>query len=79
MTTANGPSTTLTRVREAQDALDKARAAMDTVQTGLSAVESVAEKAESARRHPMRTGATLFLIVSIALGAVLGLKSISDN
>lgn len=71
-------TSTLTRVREAQEALDKARAAMDSVQSGLSTVESVAEKAESAREHPVRTGGIAILIATIALGALIGIKSISD-
>lgn len=71
-------TTTLTRVREAQDALDKARAAMDSVQNGLSAVESVAEKAETARQHPVRTGGIAFLVATVALGALIGIKSVTD-
>lgn len=69
---------TLTRVREAQDALDKARAAMDSIQSGLSTVESMAERAESAREHPMRTGGIAFLVILIAFGALLGIKSLND-
>lgn len=71
-------TTTLTRVREAQDALDKARAAMDSVSSGLSAVESVAAKAESARQHPMRTGGIAILVATVALGALIGIKSMGD-
>lgn len=51
---------------------------MDTVYSGLSAVESVAEKAESARQHPMRTGGIAFLVATVALGALIGIKSMSD-
>ena len=69
---------TLTRVREAQEALDRARAAMDSVQSGLSAVETVAEKAESARQHPVRTSGIAFLVAIVALGALIGIKSLSD-
>ena len=69
---------TLIRVREAQDALDKARAAMDSIQSGLSTVESMAEKAESAREHPMRTGGVFLLVVLVVLGALFGIKSLSD-
>lgn len=68
----------LTRVREAQDALDKARTAMDSVSSGLSAVESVAEKAENARQHPMRTGGIAFLLATVALGVLIGIKSMGD-
>lgn len=71
-------TTTLNRVREAQDALDKARVAMDSVQNGLSAVESVAEKAETARQHPVRTSGIAFLAATVALGALIGIKSLSD-
>ena len=74
----NSDKTTLTRVREAQEALDKARVAMDSVQNGLSTVESVAQKAESARRHPIRTGGIAFLVATVALGALIGIKSFGD-
>lgn len=71
-------STTLKRVREAQDAIDRARKAMDSVQSGLSTVESVAEKADSARRHPVRTGALFFVIAAVLAGAFLGIKNAAD-
>lgn len=69
---------TLTRVREAQAALDKARTAMDSVQSGLSAIESVAEKAETVRQHPVRTGGIALLIATVAVGALIGIKSVTD-
>lgn len=78
MSTETETSTTLSRVREAQDALDKARAAMDTVQGGLSAVETVAEKAETARRHPVRTSAIAFLVAIVAAGAFIGIKNVRE-
>ena len=71
-------TTTLARVREAQDALDKARVAIDSVSSGLSAVESMAEKAENARQHPVRTGGIAFLVAAVALGALIGIKSMGD-
>lgn len=71
-------TTTLARVREAQDALDKARVAIDSVSSGLSAVESMAEKAENARKHPVRTGGIAFLVAAVALGAFIGIKSMGD-
>lgn len=71
-------TTILTRVREAQEALDKARAAMDSVSSGLSAAESVAEKAENARQHPVRTGGIAFLVAAVALGALIGIKNMGD-
>ncbi|MFP4074256.1 MAG: hypothetical protein ACLFRT_04955 [Actinomycetota bacterium] len=71
-------TSTLARVREAQDALDKARVAIDSLSSGLSAVESVAEKAENARQHPVRTGSIAFLVAAVALGALIGIKSMSD-
>lgn len=74
----NTDKNTLTRVREAQEALDKARAAMDSVQSGLSTVESMAEKAESARQHPVRTGGIAFLVAAVALGTLIGIKSVGD-
>lgn len=74
----NTDKNTLTRVREAQEALDKARTAMDSVQNGLSTVESMAEKAESARQHPVRTGGIAFLVAAVALGTLIGIKSVGD-
>jgi predicted neutral ceramidase superfamily lipid hydrolase len=74
----NTEKSTLTRVREAQEALDKARVAMDSVQSGLSTVEKMAEKAESARQHPVRTGGIVFLLATVALGALIGIKSVTD-
>lgn len=50
MTPDTQTSTTLIRIREAQAALDRATAAMDTLQEGLSAVESV--------RRPTRRAGT---------------------
>lgn len=78
MTTAK-QKRTLTRVREAQDALDRAKAAMGKVQSGLSAVESVADKAESARSHPVRTTAIFILLISVAVGALIGLKGVAED
>lgn len=78
MTSDAETRSTLAKVREAQAALDKARVAMDAVQGGLSKVETVAEKAEAARRHPVRTGALAFLVALVAFGAVLGFKSRTD-
>ncbi len=71
-------TTILTRVREAQEALDKARTALDSVSSGLSAAESVAEKAEQARQHPVRTGGIAFLVAAMALGALIGIKNMGD-
>ena len=70
--------TTLTRVREAQVALDKAQAAMDSVQRGLSKVETVAEKTESTRRHPMRTTLLVLLVASLAFVVMVAFKTAAD-
>lgn len=69
---------TLTRVREAQLALDKAQAAMDSVQSGLSAVETVAEKTDSARRHPVRTTLLALLVASVAFAVMVAFKTVAD-
>ena len=65
-------STTLKRVHDAKEAIASAQSAMDKAQRGLSAVETVAEKADTARRHPMRTVAVLLGVAGlIALAASL--------
>lgn len=69
----------LTRVSEARDALDEARTAMKKAEKGLSAVEKMAEKADPTRRHPVRTGAILLLLVALAVGALIGLRNIADS
>ncbi|MGD2042288.1 MAG: hypothetical protein PVJ28_01455 [Acidimicrobiia bacterium] len=72
-------SKTLERVREAQEAITSAQLAMDKVQAGLSGVESVAETADKARRHPMATAA---ILVVIGLGAALtfvGLRNTEEE
>lgn len=71
MSSGTQTGTTLTRVREAQKALDKARAAMNSIQSGLSGVETVAEKKESARRHPMRTTLLALLVASVAFAVMV--------
>jgi hypothetical protein len=78
MTAEVQTSTTLTRVREAQIALDKAQAAMESVHSGLSALETVAGKAESARRHPVRTVMLALLGATIAFGVMVVFKSMAD-
>lgn len=72
-------TSTLTRVREAQDALDEARAAIESVQSGLSVVESIADEAKPTRRHPVRNTAILVLIATIVLGALMGVRNVSDS
>jgi len=69
----------LTRVKDARDALDEARTAMKKAEKGLSAVEKVAEKADPARRRPVRTAAILLILIGLALGAVIGLRNIADS
>lgn len=69
---------TLTRVREAQLALDKAQAAMDSLQSGLSAVETVAEKTHSARRHPVRTTLFALLLALVAFVVMVAFKTVAD-
>lgn len=69
---------TLTRVREAQTALEKAQAAMDSVQRGLSGVETVSEQTEPARRHPVRTTLLALLVASIAFAVMVAFKSVAD-
>jgi hypothetical protein len=75
--TVKNASPTLTHVGELQDALDRARSEMDQVQVGLSEVEFVAGKAGSVRKRIMRTAA--IVITSVAAGALLGIKSVSDS
>jgi len=70
--------TTLTRVREAQMALDKAQAAMDSVQRGLSTVETVAEKTKSKRRHPVRTTLLVLLVAALAFAVMVAFKTAAD-
>lgn len=69
---------TLIRVREARMALDKAQKAMATVQSGLSADETVAEKTESARRHPVRTTLLALLVALVAFALMVAFKSVAD-
>lgn len=64
----------LQRIRDAEEALEKAQNALDRARRGLSAVESVAEKAETVRKHPVRTGAVVLLIASIVTLIVAALR-----
>jgi hypothetical protein len=70
--------TTLTRVREAQMALEKAQAAMNSVQRGLSGVETVAEDMESKRRHPVRTTLLALLVAMVAFAVMVAFKTVAD-
>lgn len=72
-------SKTLERIREAQEALASAQSAMDKVQAGLSGVESVAETADKARRHPLATAAILLAVVLAATLAFIGLSNSDDE
>jgi len=77
MSSRTQTGTTLTRVREAQMALDKAQAAMDSIQKGLSAVETVAEKTEPGR-HPVRTTLLVLLVASLAFAVMVAFKTAAD-
>lgn len=70
--------TALQRIRDAEDALDKAQQALDRARKGLSAVEAVAEKAETVRKHPVRTGAVVLLIASIVTLVIAALQDSDD-
>lgn len=78
MTKATESGTALQRIRDAEDALEKAQNALDRARRGLSAVESVAEKAETVRKHPVRTGAVILLIASIVTLIVAALQDSDD-
>jgi hypothetical protein len=59
---------TLRNIREAQDALAKAQAAMEKAQQGLATAESVTETEKRPRKHPVvRT----VIVLAIGLAAVL--------
>ncbi len=68
----------LQRIQDAEEALEKAQQALDRARRGLSAVEAVAEKAETVRRHPVRTGAVVLLIASAVTLIVAALQNSSD-
>lgn len=70
--------TTLQRIRDAEEALAKAQQALQRAQSGLAAIESVAEKAESVRRHPVRNGAILLLVISIITLILIGRRNSSE-
>lgn len=72
-------TTTLERIREAQEALASAQSAMDKAQTGLSGVESVAETAQKARQHPMTTTAIVLAVGLAAAFTVMGLRGTDEN
>lgn len=72
-------SKTLERIREAQDALASAQTAIDRVQAGLSGVESVAETADKARRHPMATAAIFFAIALAVTLTFIGLRNSDED
>lgn len=65
----------LQRIRDAEDAIEKAQQALDRARRGLSAVESVAEKAETVRQHPVRSGAVVLLLVSVVTLIIAALKN----
>lgn len=67
--------TALQRIRDAEDAIEKAQQALDRARRGLSAVESVAEKAETVRQHPVRSGAVVLLLVSVVTLIIAALKN----
>ena len=68
-------STTTDRINEARESLASAQSVLETADAGLSKIETMAEKADSARRRPMATAGVLFvigLIGTLVLSAVRG-------
>jgi len=71
-------SKTLNRVRDAREAIATAQSAMEKAQTGLAGVESVAEKADQVRRHPLATTAVILGLGLAAVVTFMGIKGSSD-
>ena len=72
-------SKTLNRVREAREAISTAQNAMDKAQRGLAGVESVAEKADQVRRHPLATTAIIFALGLVATLTFIGIRNSDDG
>ena len=72
-------SPTINRIRETREAIATAQSAMDKADAGLSGIENIAEKAETARRHPMATMALLFAIGLAATLTFMGLRGDNDD
>lgn len=69
-------SKTLNRVRDAREAIASAQRSMEKAQSGLAGVESVAEKADRVRRHPL---ATTVFVLALGLAATLTLLGIRNS
>ena len=72
-------SKTLNRVRDAREAIATAQRAMDKAQSGLAGVESVAEKADQVRRHPLATTAVVLGFGFAAVITFMGIKGSSQD
>ncbi len=70
--------TTLDKIRQTRESIASAQSAMDKAQAGLSSVESIAETADKARRHPMITATALLTLVSLAVLTILGIRTAED-
>jgi hypothetical protein len=71
-------TTTLEKIRATRESIASAQSAMDKAQSGLSSVESIAETAEKARRHPMITATALFGLALLAVLTILGIRTTED-
>lgn len=72
-------SKTLHRIREAREAIASAQNAMDKAQNGLAGVESVAEKADQVRRHPLATTAIVFGLGLAATLTLIGVRNSNEE
>ncbi len=72
-------SKTLNRVRDAREAIATAQKAMEKAQSGLAGVESVAEKADQVRRHPLATTVFVFALGLAATLTLLGIRNSDDS
>lgn len=68
-------STAINRIKEAREAIASARSAMEKADAGLSGIENFAEKAETARRHPVATTAILLAVGLAATLTFMGLRN----
>lgn len=65
-------NTTTKRIREARESIASARSAMETADAGLSRIQTIVDKAGTARRHPMATMTLLALIGAVVAMLVMG-------
>lgn len=67
-------SNTTDRIHEARESLASARSLVDTADAGLSKIETISEKADSARRRPLLTTVVFFALALLGTLIVMSVR-----